>query len=450
MPPARSRLRRRAGSSHERDRLAAPAAKARTSARCAIPGTSPRSRRISRPERARRTDLVEVATTEGSDRQEVQRIGANGLLAEPLAEGDRLRPVAVPPSSRLEDLRDPLHVHRRQHDEVKAHRPSRGAIASSARRMASSCRPATQFAAASAVRPYADGDDVARRLGRADRFVRVAPVARSPSLDVRPDDRRDPQASARGRVVTWDALEERRQARRRSLREVALGQPELNRSRQIATPVAAASASSRQKFERRPDVGPLGPESREGIHFAVIVVARDGGEVERSMPRVDVAGSRSASAPGSRSAAELAQDLEHAEPIAPGSLHALDERFLDKFRRQSQGPTPVQCRIGADLLGGVDLETASKYGESRPQAAAPQVRGADSSSRSSPASFADAGDRSGLRCPGPASSLAKTSRAAGIDAEPVEPNRGELECERQTVEPAAQSRAPRARCSHQS
>ena len=45
------------------------AAKARTSAMCAIPGRSPRSRRISSPERAEPDRLVEVPPAQRSDRQ---------------------------------------------------------------------------------------------------------------------------------------------------------------------------------------------------------------------------------------------------------------------------------------------------------------------------------------------------------------------------------------------
>ena len=91
------------------------------------PGTSPSSWRISRPEAREPYRLVEVAATQGSDRQEVERVGANGLLAESLAEGDRFQAGRGPALEIApEDLRDPLYVHRRQDDEVESHHPAEG------------------------------------------------------------------------------------------------------------------------------------------------------------------------------------------------------------------------------------------------------------------------------------------------------------------------------------
>src|SRR6478609_8681070 len=76
--------------------------------------------------RARETDgLVEVAATQCSDRHEMERVGANGLLSESLAQGDRFQPGRGPALEIApEDLRDPLHVHRRQDDEVESHHPT--------------------------------------------------------------------------------------------------------------------------------------------------------------------------------------------------------------------------------------------------------------------------------------------------------------------------------------
>ena len=113
-------------------------------------------------------------------------------------------------------------------------------------------------------------------------------------------------------------------------------------------------------FERPPEVGPLGPESREGIHLTVIVGAGDGGEVrdpcQVATPKKHL-GIADEPLP-----AELAQDLEHAEPLAPGSLHALDERLLDEGADDVRDRSGRQVRVGAHLLRGVDLETAREDG----------------------------------------------------------------------------------------
>ena len=120
---------------------------------------------------------------------------------------------------------------------------------------------------------------------------------------------------------------------------------------------------------------------------------------DRSIPRVESAGSRSASASLEPFRPELAQDLEHAESLAAASLRSLEHGLLDEFARAEQGPTPVQCRIAADHPARRRSRTRRQRRRVAPTGVAHRARGAGSSSRSSPPSSAGAADR--LRSPGP-------------------------------------------------
>ena len=129
-------------------------------------------------------------------------------------------------------------------------------------------------------------------------------------------------ASARARVSPGSISTKDFEGAQES-REIAIGQPVFE---QVATDGDASRRSGRvleAVFERPPEVGPLGPESREGINLTVIVGAGDGGEVRD--PCQVATPKKHLGIAGEPLPAELAQDLEHAEPLAPGSLHALDE-----------------------------------------------------------------------------------------------------------------------------
>ena len=249
----------------------------------------------------------------------------------------------------------------------------------------------------------------------------------------RPDDRRDPKRVCPGARRAGKHLEERLE-RALKLGEIAFGQPVLEQVAADRNANLGRALVLEAELKGRPEVCALGPESSEGLDLTPVMCAGDGGEVrhpgEMATPEQQHRITREVLPAG------LAQDFEHAEPLAPGLLTAMNERLLDEGADDGRNGRFGQSLISADLLRCVDLESTRENGQprkeelllGREELVAPVDRRLHRSLMGKMA-----------RIPGAEHlHLRSQAIAQGLDPQGVKPDRGELEREWQSVELAAQ------------